>query len=223
MGSRPVWLGRARVRGARLLDVVKALLEHLVLPGEVAQLRLEHVQPALGVLQRHLVLLVVGQLVPQLLHLLERARQRLRQLLVLLRDLEHQLLVGDLLLLHVGHLVLEGADQVEVVVRDIVVVVLDLAEGLLVLLHQLVDVVVLRAARPPAQTQEAGASGAGGCSGRSARGGCDAATARARAGGGNARAGRLPPREASETAGAEGCARGRARSNRSSPCAPQSR
>ena len=43
MGSRPVWLGRARVRGARLLDVVKALLEHLVLTGEVAQLRLQHV------------------------------------------------------------------------------------------------------------------------------------------------------------------------------------
>ena len=79
----------------------------------------------------------------QLLHLLERAREWLRQLLVLLRDLEHELLVRDLLLLHLRHLLLEAADEVEVVVRDVVVVVLDLAEGLLVLLHQLVDVVVL--------------------------------------------------------------------------------
>ena len=60
-----------------------------------------------------------------------------------LRDLEHELLVRDLLLLHLRHLLLQTADEVEVVVRDVVVVVLDLAEGLLVLLHQLVDVVVL--------------------------------------------------------------------------------
>jgi hypothetical protein len=44
---------------------------------------------------------------------------------------------------HLGHLLLERADQVEVVVRDVVVVVFDLSERLLVLLHQLVDVVVL--------------------------------------------------------------------------------
>ena len=79
----------------------------------------------------------------QLLHLLERAREWLRQLLVLLRDLEHELLVGDLLLLHLAHLLLERPDEVEVVVGDVVVVVLDLTEGLLMLLHQLVDVVVL--------------------------------------------------------------------------------
>ena len=42
-----------------------------------------------------------------------------------------------------AHLLLERADQVEVVVRDVVVVVLDLAKGLLVLLHELVDVVIL--------------------------------------------------------------------------------
>ena len=36
-----------------------------------------------------------------------------------------------------------GLDEVEVVVGDVVVVVLDLAERLLVLLHQLVDVEVL--------------------------------------------------------------------------------
>ena len=66
---------------ALLLDVVEALLQHLVLPRQVAQLRLEDVQTALGILQRHLVLLIVGELVAQLLNLLERARQRLRELL----------------------------------------------------------------------------------------------------------------------------------------------
>ena len=73
--------------------MVKALLEHLVLPREVAQLSLQHVQPRLGVLQRHLVLLVVRELVAEFLHLLERACERLGELLVLLRDLEHELLV----------------------------------------------------------------------------------------------------------------------------------
>jgi hypothetical protein len=38
---------------------------------------------------------------------------------------------------------LEGLDEVEVVVRDVDVIILDLREGLLVLLHQLVDVHVL--------------------------------------------------------------------------------
>lgn len=38
------------------------------------------------------------------------------------------------------HLFLEGADEIEVVVRDVVVVVLDLREGLFVRLHETFDV-----------------------------------------------------------------------------------
>jgi hypothetical protein len=58
----------------------------------------------LGVLQRQLVLVVVRQLVAKQLDLLEGAGQRLAQSLVLLRNLEHEFLVGRFLLLHLGHL-----------------------------------------------------------------------------------------------------------------------
>lgn len=49
----------------------------------------------------------------------------LRQALVLLGNLKHQLLVLAVLLLHLRHILLERLDQVQVVVRDVIVVVLD--------------------------------------------------------------------------------------------------
>ena len=54
-------------------------------------------------------------------HLLEGFREAL----VLLSNLKHQLLVLAVLLLHLRHILLERLDQVQIVVRDIVVVVLD--------------------------------------------------------------------------------------------------
>ena len=54
-------------------------------------------------------------------HLLEGFREAL----VLLGNLKHQLLVLAVLLLHLRHVLLEGLDQVQIVVRDIVVIVLD--------------------------------------------------------------------------------------------------
>ena len=48
-----------------------------------------------------------------------------REALVLLGNLKHQLLVLAVLLLHLRHILLERLDQVQVVVRDVVVVVLD--------------------------------------------------------------------------------------------------
>mmetsp|Transcript_67360 Transcript_67360/g.140348 ORF Transcript_67360/g.140348 Transcript_67360/m.140348 type:complete len:242 (+) Transcript_67360:666-1391(+) len=80
---------------------------------------------------------------PQQLHFLERARERLRQALVLLRNLEHEFLVRCFLLLHLRNLLLQRLDQVQIVVRDVVVVVFDLSKRLLMLLHQLVDVEIL--------------------------------------------------------------------------------
>ena len=56
--------------------------------------------------------------------------QGLGQALVLLGNLKHQLLVLTVLLLHLSHILLEGLDQVQVVVRDVVVVVLDVRECL---------------------------------------------------------------------------------------------
>mmetsp|Transcript_56951 Transcript_56951/g.180192 ORF Transcript_56951/g.180192 Transcript_56951/m.180192 type:complete len:311 (-) Transcript_56951:50-982(-) len=79
----------------------------------------------------------------QRLDLLERLGEGLAEALVLLRDLVHELLVGGLLLLHLRDVLLERLDEVEVVVRDVVVVVLDLRKRLLVLLHEIVDVRVL--------------------------------------------------------------------------------
>ena len=59
-------------------------------------------------------------------HLLEG----LRQALVLLGNLKHQLLVLAVLLLHLSHILLERFDQVQVVVRDVVIIVLDVCERL---------------------------------------------------------------------------------------------
>lgn len=56
--------------------------------------------------------------------------QRLRKALVLLSNLKHQLFILVVLLLHLRHILLESLDQVQVVVRDVVVVVLDVREGL---------------------------------------------------------------------------------------------
>ena len=56
--------------------------------------------------------------------------QWLRQTLVLLGNLKHQLLVLAVLLLHLSHVLLESLDQVQVVVRDVVVVVLDVRKRL---------------------------------------------------------------------------------------------
>ncbi len=56
--------------------------------------------------------------------------KRLREALVLLSDLKHQLLVLAVLLLHLCHILLQSLDQVQVVVRDVVVVVLDVSERL---------------------------------------------------------------------------------------------
>ena len=54
--------------------------------------------------------------------------ERLRHAPVLVVDLVHPLLLVHLALLHLGHLVLERLDKVQVVVRDVVVVVLDVRE-----------------------------------------------------------------------------------------------
>mmetsp|Transcript_4183 Transcript_4183/g.10446 ORF Transcript_4183/g.10446 Transcript_4183/m.10446 type:complete len:441 (-) Transcript_4183:302-1624(-) len=123
--------------------LAEPLRQHLVLPLQVLDLLLRRHQPRLGLRQAQLVLLVAGQRLAQRLHLLQRLAQRFAQPLVLLRNLKHELLVLRLALLHLRHVVLERLDQVQVVVRDIVVVVLDLCEGALVLLHELVDVRVL--------------------------------------------------------------------------------
>lgn len=51
--------------------------------------------------------------------------KRLRQALVLLSNLKHQLFILVVLLLHLCHILLQSLDQVQVVVRDVVVVILD--------------------------------------------------------------------------------------------------
>mmetsp|Transcript_3718 Transcript_3718/g.13048 ORF Transcript_3718/g.13048 Transcript_3718/m.13048 type:complete len:359 (+) Transcript_3718:474-1550(+) len=125
------------------LHLVELLLEDLVLPLQVPELLLRVLQPGLGVDQRHLVLLVVRKGVLKGLILLLRPRQGLGKGLLVLQDLMHELVTCSLPLLHVRDILLERLDEVQVVVRDVVVVVLDLGEGPLVLLHQLVDVGVL--------------------------------------------------------------------------------
>ena len=60
------------------------------------------------------------------MHLLEG----LREALVLLGNLKHQLLVLAVLLLHLCHILLECLNQVQIVVRDVVVVVLDVRKRL---------------------------------------------------------------------------------------------
>mmetsp|Transcript_91222 Transcript_91222/g.158156 ORF Transcript_91222/g.158156 Transcript_91222/m.158156 type:complete len:334 (-) Transcript_91222:54-1055(-) len=110
---------------------------------ELLELVLQHQQPGTCVLEGHFVLLVVGQLVPQRLDFLVRLLQGLIQTFVLLRNFKHELLVVLLVPLHVGHLLLEGLDQVQVFAGDVVVVLFDLREGRLMLGHQLLNVLVL--------------------------------------------------------------------------------
>ena len=51
--------------------------------------------------------------------------QRLGKALVLLCNLKHQLFILVVLLFHLCHILLQSLDQVQVVMRDVVVVVLD--------------------------------------------------------------------------------------------------
>ena len=55
----------------------------------------------------------------------------------------HSLFVGLLLLLHLRNLVLQTFDQIQVIMRDIIVVILDLTEFSLVISHQLLYMRVL--------------------------------------------------------------------------------
>ena len=113
-----------------------------MLRAQVLQLLVEDPQARTPVPQGQLVLLAVLQLRPQLRHLRDGHREGLPQALVLVGDVEHELLVRDLLGLHLRHLVLQAADQLQIVVRDVVVVALHLAERPLVVAHQVVDVQV---------------------------------------------------------------------------------
>ena len=65
-------------------------------------------------LQRLYVTLVLLSLLVQALHVSEGLLQRLAHALVLLRDLEHELLVAGLGFLHLGHFFLQRLDEVEV-------------------------------------------------------------------------------------------------------------
>mmetsp|Transcript_74482 Transcript_74482/g.125476 ORF Transcript_74482/g.125476 Transcript_74482/m.125476 type:complete len:318 (+) Transcript_74482:190-1143(+) len=128
-----------------LMDLVVALLQHLVLPGQRLELVLQQQQALLRVLEGLLVLLIVRQLVAQEVDLLQGFGQGLREALVLLRNLEHQLFVVGLIALHVAHLLLEILDQFQIVGGDVIVVLPDVLEGLVVLRHQLLDVLRLAA------------------------------------------------------------------------------
>mmetsp|Transcript_25201 Transcript_25201/g.40906 ORF Transcript_25201/g.40906 Transcript_25201/m.40906 type:complete len:436 (+) Transcript_25201:246-1553(+) len=119
------------------------LLEPRVLLGQGPEPAGQRRAPRPRVPQAQLVFGPVLQLPAQPGHRRHRRRQRLRQLLVLLGDVVHELLVGHGLVLALLHLVLQALNELEVVVGDVVVVLLHLAEGLLVVLHQVIDVQVL--------------------------------------------------------------------------------
>mmetsp|Transcript_27162 Transcript_27162/g.47246 ORF Transcript_27162/g.47246 Transcript_27162/m.47246 type:complete len:281 (+) Transcript_27162:1129-1971(+) len=127
----------------------RLLAEELVLPAQRPQPVLQHQHLALRGLQLLLLLRVLLQLLGEPLHVLLGLLQRLAHALVLLRHLQHALLVGQVLLAHLVRLLLEALDEVEVVVGDVVVVVLDLREGLLVLGHEQVHVLALALLEAP--------------------------------------------------------------------------
>ena len=89
------------------LHGLEGVLQLPVLPAQVLKPCHQQLEPPLGMLERRLVLLIVLQRVLKILHLLQRHRQRLEQLLVLLPDVRHELLVDLRLRLHLRHLVLQ--------------------------------------------------------------------------------------------------------------------
>mmetsp|Transcript_6022 Transcript_6022/g.23401 ORF Transcript_6022/g.23401 Transcript_6022/m.23401 type:complete len:347 (-) Transcript_6022:73-1113(-) len=114
-----------------------------MLPFERPDRILQGEQGSLDAAKLLLLLLVLLHLGLQASHILLRLPQRLLHSSVLGLDLVQLLLLLLLRLLHLRHLLLEALDEVEVIVRDVVVVVLDLAERSLVGLHEALDVRIL--------------------------------------------------------------------------------
>lgn len=146
---------------AYLLDVLDSLLEVgleiITLSSGVTQRRLQvvdllfvhldkalaHVGELLLLLEALVLLLYQFNALFELLGLRQCRLQWLCEALVLLGDIEHELVIRDLLLLHLLHFVLQRLNQLQVAVRDLEIVALHLVKVYAVLLDEALDLVIL--------------------------------------------------------------------------------
>merc|ERR1719487_1889143 len=125
------------------LRLQELLLQRTILLFSILHFLFQLCATCTKVLERHLVFGTVFQILLELSSCFLLLCQRLREVLVLNGKLMHLLLVRLFLRPHLSNFILQGTDEAEIVMGDVVVVALDKIEGLLMIHEEIVDVLIL--------------------------------------------------------------------------------
>ena len=119
-------------------------LTQLLAPNfQILNRSLQLLHPRPRIRQRQLRLLKPRRLLPQIIPLLNRHLQRILQLFILLLNLIHHLLILQNLHIDLIQLLLMYLDQMKILPGDVSIEILHIPEGLLMILHQIIYMLVL--------------------------------------------------------------------------------